>query len=158
MVKHISQDWRNSQLHFVLQSNLMLERLLRDAFMQRVLTAVTQSQAPISRSMSMATQTLFTRKAAAFHYNQYGMMKHPFHRLPNVDRFGKMNGVTGTRAWVPYYNASAYTFRRHVARGHVLVHRVYWRGHGTDKYMQKGGYEHRWNKTLEMNRLQYDRV
>lgn len=158
MVKHIAQDWRNSQLHFVLQSRTMLDRFLRDAFLQRVCTAVTQSQAPLSRTMPMATQSMFTRKVAAYHYNQYGLMKTPFHLLPNVDRFSKISAVSGTRAWVPYYNTSAYTFRRHVTRGHVLVHRCYWRGFGTDKHLVKGGYEHRWNKTLEMNRLQYNRV
>lgn len=158
MSKHIHQDWRNSQLHFVLESRLMLEKYLRDTWMQRVCTAVTASHAPISSSMSMASQSMFARKVAAYHYNQYGLMKHPFHILPNVDRFGKQTAVSGTRAWVPYYNTSAYTFRRHVARGHILVHRVHWRGHGTDPTMQRGGYQHRWNKTLEMNRLQYNRI
>eukprot|EP00744_Colponema_vietnamica_P023927 GILI01034775.1.p1 GENE.GILI01034775.1~~GILI01034775.1.p1 ORF type:complete len:159 (+),score=7.39 GILI01034775.1:60-536(+) len=158
MSKHIQQDWRNAQLHFVLESRLMMEKYLRDTWLQRVCTAVTSSQAPISRSMPMSTQTMFTRKVAAYHYNQYGLMKHNFHILPNVDRFGKMTGTSGTKNWVPYYNTSAYTFRRHVSRGHVLVHRVFYRGVGTDKAMLKGGYEHRWNKTLEMNRLQYNRI
>lgn len=158
MAKHIAQDWRHTQLHFVLETRLMLERKMRDALLDQVLNSTAKTQSPISRSLPMSTQAMFQRKVAAFHYNQLGLMAHHQSILPAVDRHYAHTATIGTREWVPYYNTSAWAFRRHVSRGQVLVHRVFWRSWGTDPSLKKGGWAHRWNKTLERNCLQYRRV
>eukprot|EP00758_Cryptobia_borreli_P011500 Tbor_TRINITY_DN5666_c1_g1::TRINITY_DN5666_c1_g1_i1::g.8528::m.8528 len=159
MVRHIGQDWRSSQMHYPLEKSLMLEKYIRDAFLDRTCRSIMLHHGPISRSIPMSTQSLLSRKVATYHYNLHGIARHSFHIFPSVDRYnGKITAIPGTRNWVPYQNVGAWTFTRQVTRGTVLVHRVYWRGKGTDVSMVKGGWEHRWNKTLERNALQYNRV
>lgn len=101
---------------------------------------------------------MIQRKVACFRYNQFGLFDTPYYRLANVDRFYGGQGVPGTREWVPYVNMSYWTMNKKVRGGEILVHRVHYRGWGTDKHLNQGGWEHRWNKVMQRNVLQYNRV
>ena len=57
-----------------------------------------------------------------------------------------------------YANVSYWTMNKMVRSGNMLVHRVHYTGWGTDKTLKQGGWEHRWNKVMQRNALQYNRI
>lgn len=158
MPRHIGQSVAKKHTHFVLETRLMYEKSFRDAWLAGVLDAAMRLDQPMSKNLSGKTQQIFQRKVACFNYNQYGMFRVPYHRIGQADRYYAVRGNPGTRDWVPYANLSSWTMNKMVMSGNILVHRVHYRGFGTDKSLNQGGWEHRWNKTYQRNHLQYNRI
>ncbi|KEG12179.1 hypothetical protein DQ04_01921020 [Trypanosoma grayi] len=157
-MRHIGQDVPKRHTHFVLESRLMYEKSFRDTWLHSVCRAVSQLDEPLSKTFSGNHQRMLQRKVTCFQYNQYGLFKVPYYRLANVDRYHAVQGVPGTREWVPYANISYWTMNKMVRSGNILVHRVHYTGWGTDPHLKRGGWEHRWNKVLQRNTLQYTRI
>ena len=158
MVRHIGEDWPKKHLHFSLETRLMLEKSFRDAWLNSVCDVAMNTHEPLAKSIKPYQQQMLQRKVACFSYNQYGAFRHPYHTIPTVDRLHGINGIIGTRQWVPFINLHAWTFNVMVRSGHILVHRVHWRGWGTDKHLKDGGWEHRWWKTMQRNAFQFTRI
>ncbi|CAD2222120.1 hypothetical protein AGDE_04483 [Angomonas deanei] len=157
-LRHIGEDSPKKHLHFVLESRLMYEKSFRDEWMRSLCQAVSIMDEPLAKSLSGTRQKMFQRKVACFRYNQFGLFDTPYQRLANVDRHYAVQGTPGTREWVPYANVSSWTMNKLVRSGNMLVHRVHYRGYGTDKHLKNGGWEHRWNKIMQRNALQYNRI
>jgi hypothetical protein len=158
MVRHIGHDSPRKHIHFVLETRLVLEKKLRDAWLEGVCNAAMRHDQPLAKSLEGKTQQMFQRKVATFNYNQFGLARVPFHLIGHTDRYYAIRGNVGTRDWVPWANVSAWTFNHMVRKGTVLVHRVHHTGYGTDKSLRQGGWEFRWNKVYQRNVLQYNRV
>ncbi|KAK7194498.1 hypothetical protein NESM_000366700 [Novymonas esmeraldas] len=158
LMRHIGYDSPRKHLHFVLESRLMYEKSFRDEWMRSLCQALANVDEPLAKSLSGSPQQMFQRKVACFSYNQFGLFKVPYYRLANVDRYHAVQGTPGTREWVPYANVSSWTMNKMVRGGNILVHRVHYKGWGTDRTLNLGGWEHRWNKVMQRNALQYNRI
>ena len=157
MVWHSGQQWKFRHLHRVLESSTTIEKRLRDTWLANILHATQRAHEPISRTLPYSTQQLFQRKVATYRYNQFGLEDKPFHKIAHIDRLFRHPNVPGTRGWVPVANHSCLAFHRLVKGASILVHRVYWRGYGTDPSLQRGKWAFRWKKTLTRNSFQYTR-
>ncbi|CCW72082.1 unnamed protein product [Phytomonas sp. Hart1] len=158
LMQHIGQDVPKRHTHFVLESRLMYEKSFRDEWLRSLCQAISTLDEPLAKTLSGARQRMFQRKVACFSYNQFGLFTVPYYRLANVDRYYAVQGVPGTREWVPYANVSYWTMNKMVRSGHMLVHRVYYKGWGTDRSLNQGGWEYRWNKIMQRNVLQYTSI
>lgn len=157
-MRHIGQDTPKKHLHFVLESRLMYEKSFRDEWMRSLCQAIGNLDEPMAKTITPTRQKMLQRKVTTFRYNQFGLFTTPYYRLANVDRYHAVQGAAGTREWVPYMNVSYWTMNKMVRQGNLLVHRVHYTGWGTDKHLKQGGWEHRWNKVMQRNVLQYNRV
>lgn len=157
-MRHIGQDVPKRHTHFVLESRLMYEKSFRDEWMRSLCNAVSNLDEPLANNLSTTHQRMLQRKVTCFQYNQFGFFKTPYYRLANVDRYYAVQGILGTREWVPYANVSSWTMNKMVRGGNMLVHRVHYTGWGTCKHLNQGGWEHRWNKVMQRNVLQYTRI
>jgi hypothetical protein len=158
LMRHIGQDVPRRHTHFVLESRLMYEKSFRDEWMRSLCQALSNLDEPLAKSLSGTRQQMLQRKVACFSYNQFGLFKVPYYRIANVDRYHAVQGTAGTREWVPYANVSYWTMNKMVRSGNMLVHRVHYTGWGTDRTLKQGGWEHRWNKVMQRNALQYNRI
>jgi hypothetical protein len=153
---HIGQQWRKKHLMVNLETKLMGDKFIRDAFVNQVSKAASRLQyQPLARSMPH-TQ-MFQRKLTAWSYNQHGLFRGEFHHIHKVDHNHGETGMSGTREWVPWANIHAHTMSANVKSGKVMCHRVHWRGYGLDPHLQRGKWTHRWNKTFVRDHLQYTR-
>ncbi|KAG8348609.1 hypothetical protein ERJ75_000749300 [Trypanosoma vivax] len=157
-MRHIGQDVPKRHTHFVLECKLMYEKSFRDSWLDSLCRAVSQLDEPMAKNVSRPQQRMLQRKVACYQYNQFGLFNVPYYRLANVDRYYAIQGVAGTREWVPYVNVSYWTMNKMVRSGNLLVHRVHYTGWGTDTHLKRGGWEHRWNKVMQRNVLQYNRI
>jgi hypothetical protein len=158
MLRHIGADSPNKHVQFVLETRLIVEKKLRDAWLEGVCHAAMRHDQPLAKSLEGKTQAMFQRKVATFSYNQYGLARIPFHRIAHTDHHNAIRGNIGTRDWVPWVNMSSWSFNKAVRGGTVLVHRVHHKGYGTDRSLKQGGWEFRWNKVYQRNVLQYNRI
>lgn len=158
MSRHIGQDWRKKVLKDVLIQRVRQERNMRDEFIHHLSLAVTHSaDRPVAACVPH--NEMVRRKMATFRYNQWGMeMKNSVNGLTNRCHKSGVVGAYGTREWVPFVNVHQWAFTKMVKSGHVLVHRVHRKGYGTDPTLQRGGWQHRWNKTLQKNVMEYSKV
>lgn len=157
-MRHIGQDVPKRHTHFVLESRLMYEKSFRDEWLRSLCQAVSNLDEPMANNVSSTQQRMLQRKVTCFQYNQFGLFTTPYYRLANVDRYYAVQGTLGTREWVPYANVSSWTMNKMVRSGNLLVHRVHYTGWGTCKHLNQGGWEHRWNKVMQRNVLQYNRI
>eukprot|EP00759_Apiculatamorpha_spiralis_P017794 PhF_6_TR23880/c0_g1_i1/m.33457 len=158
MVRKIAHDWSQKKLYFSLKQKLEWEKMYRDTFMKWTTRAVTRCDEPISHHLSITESRMFQQKSACYLYNQYGISTANVRRLKWTDYVAGHSGNPGTGDYVSSVGLTSTTFYQMIRKGHVLVHRVNSRGAGTDKHMQKGGYEYRWKKVLDRDYAHYTRA
>lgn len=149
---HIGQDWKKKHLAVALENTLLVDRAMRDAFVRQVADSITLSNQPIAKTIPH--NDAFRRKVTCWEYNQQGLYRGSLTKLPRIDRFGAQQGAHGTREWVPWLNIHQYTATWQLKSGKLLMHRVHYRGYGTDPHLVKGKWSRRWNKVFERDYLQ----
>jgi hypothetical protein len=154
-MQHIGQDWRRKHLAHVLENNTLKEKVIRDAWLNWTTQSAMLCRGPLAQNMPH-TQA-FQRKVATWRYNQFGLETREMWQVPKVDHLNANRGVEGTREWVPWMNVHSWTMHGLLREGKVMAYRVSHRGYGTDKYLNKGKWRHRYHKVHERDSVQYTR-
>lgn len=154
---HVGQDWRRKKITFALENACMRDKGMRDTFVDWAGLALERSDAPVAKNFKH--QDLMRRKMTCWHHNQHGLTRKHWHtHMPHIDRIWGMGAKAGTREWVPWINLSFWTMHTNIKNGKIFAHRVPYRGYGSDRDARKGKWQHRWNKVLQRNALQYNRI
>ena len=155
-MRHIGVEWRRKHLLWVLESKMMPERLMRDAFLEQLTGAITACREPLAANCPHSH--MVQRKTAAWRYNMQGLWTTPLHKLPHTDHILANTGTPGTRDWVPWLNLNHIAVEQRLRAGHIEARRVPIRGYGTCPHLTKGKWTHRWNKTFVKDHAQYGTI
>ncbi len=146
-MNHIGQDWPRKRLMFVLEANLMKERMVRDAWLNWTTQSAMLSTKPLAKNMPHTRA--FQRKLAVYRYNQAGMWERDMWQLPTVCHFSGARANEGTHDFVPWLNVSQWTMSYFTRQGMIMAYRVPHRGYGTDPHLRRGQWQHRFYKCYE---------